>query len=44
MKSFVWKGIPVNVPDSRAEWIFLFYVPIAFTLISVTAATIAVFF
>ncbi|MED5450041.1 MAG: hypothetical protein VX982_02935 [Chloroflexota bacterium] len=38
MKSFVWKGIPVNIPDTRTEWIFLVYVPLAFVVLSLAAA------
>jgi hypothetical protein len=29
MKSFKWKGIPVNIPDSRSEWILLVILPLS---------------
>ena len=29
MKSFKWKGIPVNIPDSRSEWILLVIFPLS---------------
>ena len=29
MKSFKWKGIPVNIPNSRSEWILLVILPLS---------------
>jgi len=33
MKSFKWKNIPVNIPDTKIEWFFFAIIPCLSTFI-----------
>ena len=38
IKTFLWHGIPVNVPESRAGWVLYFGIPLIASVLVIALA------